>query len=58
MDRLRLQVVEAFVAGGRAHVTSGEFAELGHTSVHMLASGPQPVTVSNYSIWSMGCGWL
>ena len=51
-------VIEAFVAGGRAHLVSGEYAELGHTYVHMRALGDEPVTLSNFSIWSMGCGWL
>ena len=49
---------EIFVGGGRAQLVTGEFAEMGHTSVHMLAIGPKPVRLDNYSIYSMGCGWI
>jgi hypothetical protein len=49
---------EIFVGGGRAQLVTGEFAEMGHTSVHMLATGPKPVRLDNYSIYSMGCGWI
>ena len=51
-------VVEAFVAGGRATLTSREFGEDGETAVHMLAAGVRPVEVKHFAIWSMGCGWL
>ena len=50
-------VVEVFAGGGRAHIVAGEFADVGHTFVHMLASGSSPVAVGNLSIWSMDCGW-
>lgn len=57
-------VVEAFVAGGRATLTSREYSladdEDGEaeTAVHMVAAGVQPVQVNSFAIWSMGCGWL
>jgi hypothetical protein len=63
-------VVEVWVAGGRATLQGRSYAAASHTAVHIVApSGEshgspnhlvqkQPVTVANYSIHSMGCGWL
>jgi sucrose-6-phosphate hydrolase SacC (GH32 family) len=51
-------IVEVFAAGGRATLTGREFSQEGETAVHMLAAGTQPVHVSSFAIWSMGCGWL
>ena len=51
-------VVEVFVMGGRATQISHDYpAEGDGSGFHLLNWGQAPVTVSNLSIASMGCGW-
>ena len=35
-----------------------EFSNDGETALHMLATGAQQTQVHNFTVWSMGCGWL
>ena len=51
-------VVEFFVNRGRAaYVACDKFYSPDNSSVHVFNGGSVPVTVSNASVYGVGCGW-
>jgi sucrose-6-phosphate hydrolase SacC (GH32 family) len=51
-------IVEFFVMGGRAaYVACDKFYSPSNSSIHLFNAGAVPLTVTNVSVYEMGCGW-